>query len=715
MSLGFLHPALLWGLAAAAIPLAVHLFFRRRPRPTPFPALDFVLRARHETERRLRLRRVLLFLARTALLAAVALAIARPHLLSPAAAAAAAGPAATAVVLDASGSMRYRLGGRTLFERARADALAVLDGLSPEEPATAVVCAGPGAPEAPPPTFDRAAVRRALREAEPAAGHSDLGECVAAAARALADPAAGASLGRRIAVATDLAASAWRLDGEAPRVRTPAGAVRPEVTILDAARGASLPNAAVADLAAEPDPSVGPRGFRITAAVANHGEEPLRDLALVLRVGEGPEARAIRAFADVPPGATVRKTFSTAFAAGGPSVLSASIPGDALSLDDAAHLAVEVPREVRALVVDGAPSPVRFRDEAFFVEAALGSPASPVRPRVVDAAELPRVRFSDHDVVFLLNVRSLGPKAAELEAFVEKGGGLFVALGDQVDPDLYDAELGRLLPQRLHLAKTAVERGAPGAVERAARFADVAWDHPALSVFVGPAREGLLGVRTFRYFLLEPPRRPRGGGAPGERVLVSYDDGAPALVEARRGAGRVLLYTSTVDREWADWTIRTSFLPSLQRFASYLAGALEERREGPSLVGEPRTVSAGDGRRVVSVVGPDGRERGGREPAGAPGRLEVAPDLPGIWQVEVEEGGRVRAEPRLAFAVRADPRESDTRRLEPGELTAWFGGATHARVAAEGSAAGEGRSLPLWSILLALAVAAFLAEGLLLA
>ena len=98
MSLGFVHPALLWGLLAAAIPLLVHLFFRRRPRPTPFPAIEFILRARRETQRRLRLKKVLLFTARTLILAAVAIAIARPRAEQPAAAGAAVdrGPRATA-------------------------------------------------------------------------------------------------------------------------------------------------------------------------------------------------------------------------------------------------------------------------------------------------------------------------------------------------------------------------------------------------------------------------------------------------------------------------------------------------------------------------------------------------------------------------------------------------------------------------------------------
>src|SRR5512144_1910466 len=159
MNLGFANPALLWGLLAAAVPLAIHLFFRRRPKPTHFPAIDFILRARHETERRLRLKKLLLFTARTLLLAAVAAALARPRLEQPehAAAAAARGPSAVAIVLDASASMRYRVGSGTLFDRARSDALEVLDGLSSEEPASVVICGGPEAPSAAPPTFDRVA------------------------------------------------------------------------------------------------------------------------------------------------------------------------------------------------------------------------------------------------------------------------------------------------------------------------------------------------------------------------------------------------------------------------------------------------------------------------------------------------------------------------------------------------------------------------------
>jgi hypothetical protein len=720
MNLQFVNPALLWGLLAASLPLVVHLLFRRRARPLAFPAIEFILRARRQTERRLRLKRILLFTARTLVLAAIAAAIARPKLESPAAAAAAPrGPSAVAIILDASGSMSYRLGGRTLFERAKADAADALAALTPEEPATLVLCGPvPAPPE--PPGFDKAALRRVLDAAEPTAAFADLTACVGVAAQALSGSDAQAAMGKRIVVATDLTRAAWRLDQPPPMVRGPAGPVRPEVVVLDAARGAALPNAGITAVDAQPDPSVGPRGYRLAVELSNSGGEPLRDLALQLRVGAGGDAKtALRAFADVPAGASAKKSIAHAFSQGGPTPVDLSIPADALPIDDARALVLDVPREVRALVVDGAPSPIKLRDEAWFVEAALASPASPVRPRLIDGEALAAEDLSGYDVVFLLNVRAPGGKAAELRRLVERGGGLFIALGDQIDPDAYGNELGDLLPLPLHVVKTAVERGAAGAEARAAHVAEVAWDHPALAVFQGDAREGLLGARFYRYVLTRPAGR-KGQGGEGPRVLAAFDDGAPALVEARRGAGRVLLFTSSADLEWNDWAIRTSFLPSMQRFAALLAGALDERREPPTVVGAERRIPLGEGRRLAALVGPDGRERRGallKAEGLVEGRAEatVRPRLPGLWQVKVADRTGERLDPKLAFAAWADPRESDTRRLAEGELTAWLGGAKVARVEGEGGKLPGGPAFPLWSILLMLGLVAFVTEGLLVA
>ena len=56
----FLHPLALLGLAAAAIPLLLHLFQRRTPPEAEFPAVRYLAEAERRTARRLRLRHRLL-------------------------------------------------------------------------------------------------------------------------------------------------------------------------------------------------------------------------------------------------------------------------------------------------------------------------------------------------------------------------------------------------------------------------------------------------------------------------------------------------------------------------------------------------------------------------------------------------------------------------------------------------------------------------------
>ena len=112
----FGNPWMLWGALGALIPLLVHLFDRRRPCPHPFPPMAFVLRSQKRTASRLKLKRLLLYVLRTLILLAIPIALARPELRRDAQAAAVAkGPAATAVILDASLSMRWAKG-TSLFE-----------------------------------------------------------------------------------------------------------------------------------------------------------------------------------------------------------------------------------------------------------------------------------------------------------------------------------------------------------------------------------------------------------------------------------------------------------------------------------------------------------------------------------------------------------------------------------------------------------------------
>src|SRR5688572_29324222 len=76
--IGFLHPWVLAGLAAAAVPILLHLLARREPPTVVFPAVRYLVSTTREHQRRLKLQNWLLLLLRTLLIAILVMAAAGP-------------------------------------------------------------------------------------------------------------------------------------------------------------------------------------------------------------------------------------------------------------------------------------------------------------------------------------------------------------------------------------------------------------------------------------------------------------------------------------------------------------------------------------------------------------------------------------------------------------------------------------------------------------
>src|SRR5436305_3281853 len=117
----FLAPIMLFGAAAAAIPIAIHFFFRTRYRTVPWAAMKFLLTSIEQTSRRLKFQELLLLLARVAVLALLALALARPLL--SAFNVSGKEEVLAVLVIDNSMSMGVREGDKTRLEIARESAL----------------------------------------------------------------------------------------------------------------------------------------------------------------------------------------------------------------------------------------------------------------------------------------------------------------------------------------------------------------------------------------------------------------------------------------------------------------------------------------------------------------------------------------------------------------------------------------------------------------
>lgn len=692
----FAQPWFLLGTLAAFIPLLVHLFDRRRPREVPFAALDFVLKSQKRTASRLRLKRLLLYILRTLVLLAIPIALARPSFATDDVVSTRRGIAATAVVLDTSLALRWSDGTR-LFDTAKDEARSVLRNLAPEEPATVIICTR--SPTAVAPVgFERGRLMNAIEDAALGFEAVDLNRCLEVGARALDDSPLP---NRRLVLVSALTQGSLRLETTPPMGANAKGEkVKPEFVVRDVAKGKELPNRALVEMHAEAAPQLGPRAWQFTFTVRNFSKEAADDVELQLEV-DGEVVQ--KGFVDLAPEGTTQKTLSWKFAKGGVTTVTGKLEPDSLPDDDTHSLVLSVPRALTALVVNGSPSPQKYKDEAFFTEAALSATGSPVRAVVRDADAAWREKLADYDVVMLLNVEAPPAEASRaLAEFVNNGGGLFVSVGDRVDPETWNTSMGGVLPRKLRVVKTAVEPGQGDASTRAARLTQVALNHPVMVPFTGRAREGLLSTRFYRYALFE-------GDAQGveTEVLGTMDDGAPVFLASRRGKGRVFVYCSTVDRDWSDLPIRTSFLPLIQRVAGWLTGTLDEREEIRAKVGEnvtlkpeptqsPAWARAASGAEVALTALPQGDGvTGGPLPE------------PGPYVVVDAKGGTLE---KLGFAVAIDAGASNLSRHSLDALSEWLGEES-VRTAGSG---GPESSTPLWTWLITLAVVAFFFEGMLL-
>ena len=80
--MSFLEPLFLVGLLGAALPLLVHLINRRKAVRVDFPALAFLMQSNRREARGIKVRQWLLMALRMLVIAALAIALAKPFVLS---------------------------------------------------------------------------------------------------------------------------------------------------------------------------------------------------------------------------------------------------------------------------------------------------------------------------------------------------------------------------------------------------------------------------------------------------------------------------------------------------------------------------------------------------------------------------------------------------------------------------------------------------------
>jgi hypothetical protein len=548
--LSFLSPLFLAGAAAVAIPLALHLFFRRAEPVVDFAAMRYLRAAPVENASRRRLKEWLLLALRCAALLLLALAFARPYLTQSAAALAA---PATVVVVDTSASMSAP----GQLAAAQAKAVEIVRGVPPTE-AVAVIAAGGSADVIAPLVTDRAPALEAIASLKAGAGANRYRAALARAADVIGDRRG------RIVIVTDLQASGWDA-GEEGSVPS-----HVEVSIVEIASPAS--NIAVTALRVDAGEAI--------ATVQNFSPKvSAREVAYAI------EGRRVGGVAvNVPPGGTTEARLM--LGGRGSGSLSATVDDrEGYQADNVRYAVVDASNIPSVLVVtaSGAAADAFFLERA--VEVAEGS--SGFRFQRVSGQQFSAMTteaLGDTDAVVILGTRGIEHQGRErLAGYVRGGGGVLVTTAPEVDPAVVREALSGVA------TTTWKERTAA-----TLRFAPDDRRHPIFRPFGGVG--ALANVSFTRTTLLT--------ATAGADVLARYSDGSAAVVEEHGGDGRILFFASDLNNRWNDLPVQPAFVPFLHEMLRYLAASAATRAD--YVVGDlPGPVGSTPG--VVRVGGTTGR------------------------------------------------------------------------------------------------------------
>ena len=654
--MGFFTPWFLAGAAAIGLPVWLHLLRKHKTTPLPFSSLMFFEKRTQSSIKHRRLRYILLFSLRTALILLLVLAFAHPFVRQTVLPTSRQGEI-TVLAIDNSLSMRA---GNQLDQAKRA-AKSVVGGLNPGQRAQ-VVAIGQRVQILSEVTDDHSALNAGIDSVDASDARTSYGEL----ARWLRSTAQSLKLPFHVHLYSDMQATGMPANFNDLRLAADI-LLEPHPLIQK-----QTPNFAVENIVAPARVYDGKKN-RVLVTIAGYGtQKTTRNVALSLN-GRQVESKA----AEIPANGRGTVEFLSLEVPYGRNKGEVKIDsGDSLPGDDTYYFSVERADPRHALFVHEADSGLPL---LYFRAALDASGQSAFEMDGVTPDQATNLSPAKYAFVVLSDVGALpGGFENELRNYVRTGGSVLISLGRRA------VARTRVPVSDEHIEATRYS-GREG--ERFQTVAYLDTSHP--SVLKNDRWDEVKFYQAIRI-------------APGNsRVVARLGDQTPLLVDQQVGSGHILVFASTFDNVANDFPVHATFVPFIEQTARYLGkldagvssvlvgsyGELRETKETGSAV----DVLDPKGDRVLSL-------------SDAAKAQNIQYNMSGFYDVRRPNG---RNE---LVAVNADRRESDLTPSAPETLTLWKNTANGAAEAGDPAAAGATQKpLSLWwyvmLVVLALAVA----------
>ena len=551
----FLNPVVLIGLAAAAIPIILHLLNLRKLRTIEFSTLRFLKELQQTKIRRLKLRQIILLIIRTLIIIFIVLAFARPTIKGTLFGSIGSHARSTAVIiLDNTFSMSVNDEHGERFKQAKDAALNITQLLEEDDEAFFIRLSELPVAVINPATHDIGLLRKIISESQISPIHRNLENALRLSAELLAQ---SVNANKEIYIISDRQQTAFP-NPTGKNDSLPSFTTQTQLFFVPIG-STPVPNASIDSLSIISTIIENNKPVSVFVSVRNWSSNPLRNYVISAYLdGKNSAQSSI----DIEPWTShpleiIVTPQKTGFVRG-----YLELEDDAVELDNRRYFTLSIPERTNIAILGRSDKDSRFIRSALEARSRRNGSLLTIQDITPD-----KFRFSDLntvDVIISLNIPSFQESDCDrLKDFVERGNGLIIFPGPDIDINNYNREL----LSKLQIPQVEI---ITGSVLQPANlsFSLYDFDHPLFETIFEKQRSG----KTANIPGIESPSIQTALARKADkksRTIITLNNGLPALTEHTLGYGKVLFFSIPASTEWSDFPIKGIFAPIMYRSVIY--------------------------------------------------------------------------------------------------------------------------------------------------
>ena len=692
--MAFLNPLFLLGLLATGIPLVIHLWNRRRVVTIDFSSLIFLTAAHRENARRFQLKQLLILILRMAIIALIALALARPFLTLGLPVASVRAKTDVVIVLDNSYSMAYQDINGIRFEKAKTLATDIIDTLGHGDSAALILMSDIPIAIFRQLTPDLQSVTEAINATETSYRSTNIQSSLELAHEILTE---SVQLNKEIYLISDFTRNGWENWNKIPNR---SGA---RISLIPVAAGEAH-NISIKEIRPSNQLIGVNLPFQLNVTTENHSIAPLQENILSLFIG-GEKQKTMSL--SVAANESLNTALTYNFSSPGTHIGYLTLTDDRLNIDNQRYFALNALGEVRVLCVGEQTEYLTLALNPHHVAASRPNGNTYQENKNKDVTVLPTqctlVEFEtfpleDYDVIILTDVLMMPQRISmRLQEFIRRGKSVIVFVGNRSDATSYNEFSSTWLPAQLGDTLTWTPP------QRIQSYKET---HPIFDIFPSEGFSLQYAPQFYNGIALQPSSE--------SNIIAHFGDDTPFLVERSQGTGTVLLYncgllaqqaTTTPTTYTNDLLVNPYFLPMLQQSVLYTTIASNNHLKWGGHIGDTYTASypqSAGGKASIRLIAVSSQQsavaqeqpaaEGSPQPPQAPRTKNREPrtenpstvvpiaedgtlrfqgtERPGIYQVEVRAGNKIQ---RDFFAVNVDTSEADLTEIPLAQASSRIG------------------------------------------